>query len=1374
MDTMTHGIAPLPSAHFQQQIRLYFEAAHVSNDEWATILLVDVATAEQFRLQILNDNDGASPTNRPLYIGMCPHAYYKLLAESIHTWQVTRVNPLVALPPPIAGVEELRTSVDRILNLSSSTLFPLDSNAKLDQFIIAIGGARGIMTLLGIRTTIGSQILCPPTQSECLAAFNLKHGGASVNTKLTIGARQWTKHAQRSLDKWWGINKGSEAQKNLQAELKVREIMDTAVWINTHGLPNGPVVFEIRQQDGYGARWGCTRGEINFRGFRMGLETFDLEAVASKYSGVNRTRHLQFIVEYGKQCSLEPENKRAECLQYAKDALRMLLTDNMKATPPVNVQLYRELTTKYADLLPLDFQIDNSFIDTATRANVARHERLEQELNSYKSSLIKESIRIGHNDLGDFFYRVGDLSAALRCFVQARDYCMTDKHIIEMCFNVIRASVHLKNFGNVTNYLVKLEQSPVEGDNIFNSKVAATFGLVHLANKKYYNAALKFVECHIDIGSTYDEVIHAEDIALFGGLCALASFERNELKDKVTNNPSFKAFLELVPRVREMINDFYTSQYASCLNILNEVKEEWLLDMNLSAHVEELAKEIRHRAIVQYFFPYLSVDMKVMAEAFNTSVPELEEELRDLILRSKIQARIDSHNMILFAHQPDQRTKAYKHALSVGQQYTADTRAILFRMNLVKNNVIVEIVQRDLAAHSSAVRLVLTKFAERILALETQCEKQFRLLPQMIDDKIQGITDTMQVCIEETKGLIPDYSDRFEVIHKQIQAVSDTSSELHQGASEKIAQVAEEGAVIKDLVTNLHDTQRRATIAIQDAIQGAVENLQIARGEDKVEVMENIAVVQKTFAAQVDDIYKKVDEVLTKPASVVVVQAAPVHPTPVVQQPHTPADIQRPTTSPSKPVEPVVIAFDTAATVPPPKTPMVEPEVVEIVDVVEKKVTAPVLIQPSSKIPVGVHSKRRDNQNKAPAAQTTMSSFQLPSEMKQKIEHNITATLEPPSKPPVLIQPKAMSPLLPPPKALSPPELSESTLDLRLQLQTCQSNIEMLRGLVEATRSQLKMYQESNDAASERERQLLRAKIKKVNTEFHEVLPLLKPMLHDSELLSTPDLMLDNVPSLRIALLELSRNLNVVRQTRKHMSIEMRRSLEKIIDVINEAYQTAASDPIEDPNILIRHVERVARVLAFGIQSTICILSSSDMVSMKEIKSSIEQFSGALTERLQVDDGSQMVWQHISSLSTELHQAKFELREAIQNISQRLEESKAMTTSVFGEKLRSVHSRQDINDRGKAIATIEHELNALRGQMDERDELLQKLVVDMENKASKRQLLNYLSPENDMGKARNGPKLRSPINNLRKNPPLSSLYIENSKAKLNAKGQSTS
>lgn len=41
-----------------------------------------------------------------------------------------------------------------------------------------------------------------------------------------------------------------------------------------------------------------------------------------------------------------------------------------------------------------------------------------------------------------------------------------------------------------------------------------------------------------------------QDLALYGGLCALASFDRTELKSKVIDNVGFRELLELMPEVR--------------------------------------------------------------------------------------------------------------------------------------------------------------------------------------------------------------------------------------------------------------------------------------------------------------------------------------------------------------------------------------------------------------------------------------------------------------------------------------------------------------------------------------------------------------------------------------------------------------------------------------------------------------------------------------------------------------------------------------------------------------------------------------------------------------------------------------------------------
>ena len=97
---------------------------------------------------------------------------------------------------------------------------------------------------------------------------------------------------------------------------------------------------------------------------------------------------------------------------------------------------------------------------------------------------------------------------------------------------------------------------------------------------------LQFLEVGPELGNNYSEVIAPQDVATYGGLCALATFDRTELKaclvhsslrimflffcicllqcksqilqNKVIDNLNFRNFLELVPEIRELINDFYS------------------------------------------------------------------------------------------------------------------------------------------------------------------------------------------------------------------------------------------------------------------------------------------------------------------------------------------------------------------------------------------------------------------------------------------------------------------------------------------------------------------------------------------------------------------------------------------------------------------------------------------------------------------------------------------------------------------------------------------------------------------------------------------------------------------------------------------------
>ncbi|XXG76081.1 hypothetical protein AAC387_Pa08g0508 [Persea americana] len=399
-------------------------------------------------------------------------------------------------------------------------------------------------------------------------------------------------------------------------------------------------------------------------------DQMDVEAYASLYSGRTKISRLLFIAE---RC-----NNQTMLLE----AFRMAFDETKKGE---DTQLCREVAAKIDGRLGPAYSINHAWVYGVDHRADLRREKLESELNNYKTNLIKESIRMGYNDFGDFYYAHGLLAEAFKSYVRTRDYCTTSKHIVQMCLNVILVSIEMGQFVHVTNYVSKAEQTPEVLDPVTVAKLKCAAGLAHLDAKKYKLAARKFLETGPELGNNYSEVIAPQDVATYGGLCALACFDRTELKNKVIDNINFRNFLELVPEVRELINDFYASRYASCLEYLENLKGNLLLDIHLHDHVETLYGQIRHKAIIQYTNPFISVDLHTMAGAFKTTVAGLEKELEALITDNQIQARIDSHNKILYARHADQRNATFQRVLQTGIQFDRDVRAMLLRASLVKH-----------------------------------------------------------------------------------------------------------------------------------------------------------------------------------------------------------------------------------------------------------------------------------------------------------------------------------------------------------------------------------------------------------------------------------------------------------------------------------------------------------------------------------------------------------------------------------------------------------------------------------------------------------------------------------------------------------------
>ncbi|KAI2809698.1 hypothetical protein RDWZM_003104 [Blomia tropicalis] len=410
---------------------------------------------------------------------------------------------------------------------------------------------------------------------------------------------------------------------------------------------------------------------------------FEVESYISQYSGYLKLMRLLFIADH--------------CPSLQIDALEQALKFVKEST--FNVNAYGNIHKKLIDALALNgqsskinlYSLDTVWMEEKSKMSQIYFEKLDNDLKNYKTNSIKESIRRGHDDLGIHYLQCGDLGNALKCFSRSRDYCMGEQQMLNICLNVIKISIYQRNWLHVNSFICKAENSPeMQTNSAAKTKINCLAGLYDLVTKRYKNAVKRFMAANIDeISTDFSDVLSANNVAIYGGLCALATLNRSALHKQVISNTNYKLFLELEPQLRESIHKFYESKYTVCLSLLDEMKDSFLLDMFLAPRIDELYSMIRNRALVQYFSPYLSADLVLMARSFNTTITLLEDELMQLILDGQIQARIDSHNKILYAKDSDERLTTFENSLEMGRKWQMKTAAFILRAACSRNGHIV-------------------------------------------------------------------------------------------------------------------------------------------------------------------------------------------------------------------------------------------------------------------------------------------------------------------------------------------------------------------------------------------------------------------------------------------------------------------------------------------------------------------------------------------------------------------------------------------------------------------------------------------------------------------------------------------------------------
>ncbi|EPS31376.1 hypothetical protein PDE_06331 [Penicillium oxalicum 114-2] len=409
---------------------------------------------------------------------------------------------------------------------------------------------------------------------------------------------------------------------------------------------------------------------------------FDLDSYIANYAGRTRFDRLYLIGTSSTALSTE--------------ALKLAVAE---AKSGKDVARYEKAVRALSEVSPTESEatLDAAWVQRVQRQVQAQSERLEQELRGYKNNLIKESIRMGNEDIGNHYYETGDLVAASKAYNRMREYCTTPNHIISMLFKLINVSVERGDWLAVQSNVHRLRAAQSKPEDRLKSqpKMAAALGLALMHSGSYAEAAKSFLGSDVSLTDTFNEVITANDVAVYGGLCAMASMDRESLRRDVLENSTFRNFLELEPHIRRAIVFFCNSKFRPCLDILESYRTDYLLDLHLQRHVSDLYNSIRTKAIKQYLVPFSRVTLTSMAtifapeviggEAQPTSISSsFVQEIIRLIQKGVLDARIDLENNVLVSNKVDLRDDMQEKTLESLRSFNQEAHMRILRAGVLQ------------------------------------------------------------------------------------------------------------------------------------------------------------------------------------------------------------------------------------------------------------------------------------------------------------------------------------------------------------------------------------------------------------------------------------------------------------------------------------------------------------------------------------------------------------------------------------------------------------------------------------------------------------------------------------------------------------------
>jgi COP9 signalosome complex subunit 1 len=285
---------------------------------------------------------------------------------------------------------------------------------------------------------------------------------------------------------------------------------------------------------------------------------------------------------------------------------------------------------------------DPKFMEKYSKEGELKKQRFLEELNAYKQNMIKESIRLGFNELASHLVEIGLYSEALHTLLKSREVCSNSTHVIRMLTEVVRVAFLNDDYNNVVSYANRIEQTikdanslPPTSPNITTSaykmaesiKVYKAISFMLLGNFEEASRLFLDIDCVAlmnDQSFSTKSSISFSEVALYSVLTLLPSSSMNTKRTKLIN----KDLLELDPIAKDIYESYLGNKYERTMKTVESLMEtDFIVDYYLNPVIEPLIKRIKKTFLLEYVVPFKSIKLDHLRTIFGDGVVDSLLEL---------------------------------------------------------------------------------------------------------------------------------------------------------------------------------------------------------------------------------------------------------------------------------------------------------------------------------------------------------------------------------------------------------------------------------------------------------------------------------------------------------------------------------------------------------------------------------------------------------------------------------------------------------------------------------------------------------------------------------------------------------------------------